>query len=108
MGKKNELTLSRVIAELSSAKVVHPGLNPDYFEHVRQEALRHLAAYQDSIDAGGGASDMGVAEVGAIIRRQREHIAFVEGELKAEKAALGKARTRLNELEGELKRMGSL
>lgn len=107
MGKKNELTLSRVIAELSSAKVVHPGLNPDYFEHVRKEALRHLAAYQDAIDAGG-ASEMGVAEVGAIIRRQREHIAFVEGELKAEKAALGKAHTRLNELEGELKRMGAL
>lgn len=106
MAKKNEMTLSRVIADLSRAKVVHLG-NPDYFEHVRQEALRHLAAYQDMLDAGV-ASDMGVAEVGAIIRRQREHIAFVEGKLKAEKAALMKANMRLDELEGEMKRMGAL
>lgn len=106
MGKKKDMALSRVIDELSRAKVVHLG-NPDYFEHVRKEALHYLAAYQDMLDAGS-AIDMGVAEVGAIIRRQREHIAFVEGELKAEKAALGKAYRRLDELEGELKRMGAI
>ena len=108
MGKKNEMTLSRVIADLSRAKVVRPGLNPDYFEDVRQEALRYLDEYQRVLDSGGGVSDMGISEVGAIIRRQREHIAFIEGELKAEKAALAKAHVRLDELEDEMRRMGAL
>lgn len=108
MGKKNEMALSRVFAELSRAKVVCGGLSPEYFENVRQEALRYLDEHQRMLDAGGGVSDMGIAEVGAIIRRQREHIAFIEGELKAEKAALKKAYMRLDELEDEMKRMGAL
>lgn len=107
MAKKNELTLSSVIEEVRRSSFSCRSINPAYSESVKQEALRHLENYRDSLDAAETA-DKGISEVGAIIRRQREHIAFLENELKSEKAALKKAHMRLDELEGEVKRMGAL
>ena len=82
MAKKYEPNpIDRVINELShesTALDLH-GLNPDYGEELLHDAVGYLKEYRDMRDAGEVAN-MGVAEVGAIIRRQRDRIAFLESE----------------------------
>lgn len=82
MSKKNTPNpIDRVIAELSHERTMLDlhGLNPDYAEELLHDAVSYLRECRDMKDVSEVAN-MDVAEIGAIIRRQRERIAFLESE----------------------------
>ena len=92
MAKK--FTLTQVILELKSPSAVLVNGNAkkplEYargtYDRILLDAVEYLKEYEAMLDAGSVA-DMGLAEVGSIIRSQRERIAFLDREREEAKDA---------------------
>lgn len=108
MGKRKHEPLDEVIGCLGREDTRIAGnISDAYMESVRQSALHYLREHRDRLDAAE-AADMGLAEVGAIIRRQRERIAFLEKENASTSKMLYSALTEKESLARELENMGAL
>lgn len=107
--KRTPHELSRVISDLSRENLVLEcgSLNPRYFDEVRQDAVRYLEEYRDAQDALD-AVDLDLAEVGRLLRNQREAIQQLERELFDERRICQDAERDAAEYRRELRRLGAL
>lgn len=97
-GKRS--TVDEVLRDLQrdGLKVTCGMLNADYFKSVVEDAVYYLDEYRNA-QCAGEVADLDVGEIGAIIRRQRQRIAFLEREMKATDDANLSLRLRISELE---------
>lgn len=95
--------LSREATDLS----VHGFGNPQASESVLGFAIDYLTEYQEKQDAMSVA-DMGLAEVGRILRSQRERIVTLENEVESEREWSAKFEREADRYKEELRRLGAL
>lgn len=102
--RRHDVSLCLRELEADDIYITRPGLNPEAFKEFLNDALAHLRDYQDMADAAEVA-DMGLAEVGAIIRRQRETIAFLRHENKSMERRERLLEDRIDRLTDRLEKM---